>query len=143
MRLNSARRIRGRAAGAVTATSPYVRDAMSVDRMMMLSVLALVPAISMALYNTGHQARSVLTAHGLGQVAGWRGTLLDLFGVTPATDGFWPDVLHGAVDVPIEVPLIDRCGGALSSSWHQRSVSRPRVSMRSVTRSATARYRAW
>ena len=46
--------------GTVTQGAPHVRDAISVQRMMVVVVFALVPATVMALYNTGLQANRAL-----------------------------------------------------------------------------------
>ena len=41
----------------VTRTAPHVRDGIDLKRMMGIVVIALIPCIVMALYNTGYQAQ--------------------------------------------------------------------------------------
>ena len=43
--------------GDVTRTSSHVRDGLDLKRMMVTVVLALIPCILMAMYNTGYQAQ--------------------------------------------------------------------------------------
>jgi len=42
--------------GTVTKGASHVRDGLDLKRMMMTVVVALVPCVFMAMYNTGHQA---------------------------------------------------------------------------------------
>ena len=47
--------------GKVTAGPAHVRDGLDLKRMMMTVVISLVPAILMALYNTGYQAHLAIS----------------------------------------------------------------------------------
>jgi len=83
--------------GDVTRTGAHVRDAMDLKRMMILVVIAAVPCVLMALYNTGYQANRVIDPAKIDQLIGWRHDLLQMlgFGYNPASmlDNF----AHGAV----------------------------------------------
>lgn len=61
--------------------APHVHDALNVKRIMLIMITALVPAIFMALYNTGHQANLALRAIKASPATGWRGTLLSSLGI--------------------------------------------------------------
>lgn len=58
----------------VARTAPHVRDGMDLKRVMGLVVVALVPCILMALYNTGYQAQYAI-AHGAAPLDDWRTAL--------------------------------------------------------------------
>jgi Na+-transporting NADH:ubiquinone oxidoreductase subunit B len=60
--------------GHVTRTAPHVRDALDVKRMMGIVVVALVPCVVMALYNTGYQAQLAI-AQGAAPLDDWRTAL--------------------------------------------------------------------
>jgi Na+-transporting NADH:ubiquinone oxidoreductase subunit B len=60
--------------GHVTRTAPHVRDGFDVKRMMGLVVIALIPCVLMALYNTGYQAQYAI-AQGAVPLDDWRTTL--------------------------------------------------------------------
>lgn len=68
--------------GETTKGPSHVRDALDLKRMMSIVVLALVPCIFMAMYNTGWQANSAIARAGIeaADVAGWRAQLVRLFG---------------------------------------------------------------
>ncbi|MGR9100000.1 MAG: NADH:ubiquinone reductase (Na(+)-transporting) subunit B [Gammaproteobacteria bacterium] len=83
--------------GTVTRGAPHVRDAMDLKRMMITVVIALLPPLAMAFYNTGLQANLALQALGRGSAVGWRGELIGLLGLG-ASPGNWTDnVVHGAL----------------------------------------------
>lgn len=71
--------------GEVTEKNTHVRDALDLKRMMSMVILALVPCIFMALYNTGLQANRVIAtavaADSTYEPAGWRYTVMDKIGV--------------------------------------------------------------
>ena len=83
--------------GTVTRGAPHVRDTMDLKRMMITVVLALLPTVIMALYNTGFQANLALQEQGVHTVTGWRGDLMVLFGIGLAADSIVDNVLHGAL----------------------------------------------
>jgi Na+-transporting NADH:ubiquinone oxidoreductase subunit B len=81
----------------VTRSSPHVRDAIDVKRVMITVVLAVLPCALFGMYNVGHQANLALAQLGMEAAGGWRGQLLAGlgFGVDPGNvwDCFW----HGAL----------------------------------------------
>lgn len=83
--------------GTVTRGAPHVRDAISVQRMMVVVVFALIPATLMALYNTGLQANLALANLGRTAADGWRGAWLDRLGIGIAPDSLVDDFAHGAL----------------------------------------------
>lgn len=83
--------------GTVTAAAPHVRDAMDLKRMMLTVVLALIPTVIMALYNTGLQANLALQQLDQAAVAGWRGAVLAFLGIGIRPDSIASNVLHGAL----------------------------------------------
>jgi len=54
--------------GKVTRTAPHIRDGLDLKRMMITVVIALVPCILFAMYNTGYQAMTAI-AHGASPLA--------------------------------------------------------------------------
>ncbi|MCK5366537.1 MAG: NADH:ubiquinone reductase (Na(+)-transporting) subunit B [Gammaproteobacteria bacterium] len=86
-----------RAKIAATQGAPHLRDAFSLDRAMGLVVIALVPSLFMALYNTGYQANVDVTIAGLGTAPGWRGAVLGALGIGYDTSSLWAAVGHGAL----------------------------------------------
>lgn len=81
--------------GEVTTGLTHVRDGIDLKRMMSLVLVALIPCIGMALWNTGYQANLVLDAAGT-VPDGWRAGLVQWLGC-----GFNPHsvvdcVVHGA-----------------------------------------------
>jgi len=83
--------------GTVTEQSVHVRDALDLKRMMMTVVWALVPAVLMALYNTGLQANLALSQLGLTAVEGWRGSVLQWLGAGVNPESICDNMLHGAL----------------------------------------------
>ncbi len=78
----------------VTAAAPHVRDGMDMKRVMITVVIALIPCVIMAMWNTGYQANLVLAKLGVLPV-GWRGSILALTGYSPASH--LANILHGAL----------------------------------------------
>jgi len=105
---------------SVTRGGTHVRDAIDLKRMMTIVVIAMLPCVFMAMYNTGLQANLALDPMKLATLAGWRhdimrwlgfgydprslaqclfhGSLyfLPLYFVTLAVGGFW-EVLFAVV----------------------------------------------
>lgn len=85
--------------GEVTQNASHVRDGMDLKRMMITVVVALVPCIYMAMWNTGYQANLTLSENlGLRTAAleGWRGVLLSRVGLEFDPNCWLANVLHGA-----------------------------------------------
>ncbi|MBI9070165.1 MAG: NADH:ubiquinone reductase (Na(+)-transporting) subunit B [Melioribacteraceae bacterium] len=83
--------------GSRTKTASHVRDAIDLKRMMMTVVIALVPAVLMALYNTGFQANTGLEQIGLSAAEGWRGSLIEAMGIGFDPKNLLANVIHGAL----------------------------------------------
>lgn len=92
--------------GETTRGASHVRDGMDLKRMMITVVIALIPCIFMAMWNTGYQtntaAASVIesgvSAEDVVSQLGWRAIVLNTLGWDPAGGGnfFW-NVVHGAL----------------------------------------------
>ncbi|MBU2492896.1 MAG: NADH:ubiquinone reductase (Na(+)-transporting) subunit B [Bacteroidetes bacterium] len=67
--------------GTVTKSASHVRDAMDLKRMMIMVVYALIPAVLMALFNTGYQANVALQQLGLSTVESWQGNVIEWLGI--------------------------------------------------------------
>jgi Na+-transporting NADH:ubiquinone oxidoreductase subunit B len=66
--------------GATTSGATHVRDALDLKRMMTTVVLALMPCVLMACYNTGYQA-NLIYAQGVISPEGWRHYIVSLLGI--------------------------------------------------------------
>ncbi|MEO9782197.1 MAG: NADH:ubiquinone reductase (Na(+)-transporting) subunit B [Sedimentitalea sp.] len=65
----------------VTKYAPHARAALDLKRVMTYVVIATIPAILFGLYNTGFQANTALANLGQETAGGWRGWVLDTFGI--------------------------------------------------------------
>jgi Na+-transporting NADH:ubiquinone oxidoreductase subunit B len=83
--------------GTVTRGAPHVRDVMDLKRMMIIVVIALLPTVIMALYNTGLQANLALQVLEATEATGWRGSFLTWSGIGLAPDNWIADAVHGAL----------------------------------------------
>jgi len=83
--------------GEVTKNPSHVRDGMDVKRMMSFVVIALVPCIFMAMYNTGYQANLSMQNMGVESAAGWRGSIIEGIGLGYSPDSFVGNLVHGAL----------------------------------------------
>lgn len=82
--------------GEVTRTGSHVRDGIDLKRMMSVVIVALIPCIFMALYNTGLQANSALQA--MGQVPqGWRADIMVALGLPFDSAHCWSNLVYGAL----------------------------------------------
>lgn len=66
-----------------TSSAPHVRDSIDLKRIMVTVIIALLPCVLMAMWNTGYQANSSLQAMGLSEPAGWRGLIMSRIGCDP------------------------------------------------------------
>lgn len=78
-----------------TGTAPHVRDAMDLKRIMITVIVALLPCVLMAMWNTGYQANSALQSLGLALPAGWRGDIMGKIGCDP--ESLVSNFTHGAL----------------------------------------------
>ncbi len=82
--------------GKTTEKPSFVRDGADLKRVMMTVVVALVPTVLMAMYNTGLQANLAL-ADGASLAQGWRTLLIQWLGVGFAPGDILACFVHGAV----------------------------------------------
>jgi Na+-transporting NADH:ubiquinone oxidoreductase subunit B len=85
------------AGAAKTPSSPHVRDAMNIKRIMLVFLVALLPVFFMALFNTGFQANQALQGSGLGAPSGWRGEVLSGLSLGTDPSDFTANMVHGAL----------------------------------------------
>ena len=83
--------------GEVTGGPTHVRDGLDLKRMMITVVVALVPCIFMAMWNTGYQIHLAMAEVGLESAAGWRGVVMDVLGVPYNAGNFFANIFHGAL----------------------------------------------
>lgn len=81
--------------GKVTRVAPHIRDAMDLKRMMVTVVVALVPAVLMALYNTGLQANLAIAQAGAVPLPGWRTEVVRFLGVGFSPHSILDCAVHG------------------------------------------------
>ncbi|MCC7327691.1 MAG: NADH:ubiquinone reductase (Na(+)-transporting) subunit B [Burkholderiales bacterium] len=82
---------------AVTAGGAHVRDALDLKRMMMLVVIAALPCVFMAMYNTGLQANLALDVAKAATQDGWRHDVLRALGVGYSPQSIVACTIHGAL----------------------------------------------
>jgi Na+-transporting NADH:ubiquinone oxidoreductase subunit B len=82
---------------SVTTTGAHVRDAIDLKRMMMTVVIATLPCVFMALYNTGLQANLGIDPGKAAQLEGWRHAVMRALGVGYAPSSLLANVVHGAL----------------------------------------------
>jgi len=79
----------------VTKTSPHLRDAIDLKRVMSYVVLATLPCILFGMWNTGYQANLAMASLGVDAAEGWRGSLLALVAVGYDPTSLYDNVMHG------------------------------------------------
>ncbi len=77
--------------------APHVRDAIDLKRVMITVVFALIPCFYMAMWNTGYQANTALSALGLEAGTGWQWGVMKLFGLSANPESFGANVILGAL----------------------------------------------
>jgi len=80
----------------VTKASSHVRDAIDLKRMMITVVIALLPCVLFAMYNTGFQANNAI-AHGAAALANWQTSLYQLLGLGFDPNSILSCMIHGAI----------------------------------------------
>jgi len=75
----------------------HVRDAIDFKRMMSAVLVALLPCVLMAMYNTGLQANTAMEHMGLTAAEGWRGAVIDMIGIGYDPANIVANMLHGAL----------------------------------------------
>ena len=74
-----------------------MRDAIDLKRMMMTVVIAALPCVFMALYNTGLQANLGIDPARVAQLDGWRHAVIRLLGVGYSPGSALANIVHGAL----------------------------------------------
>jgi Na+-transporting NADH:ubiquinone oxidoreductase subunit B len=82
---------------SVTTTGAHVRDAIDLKRMMMTVVIAALPCVFMAMFNTGLQANLAIDPAKVGQLDGWRHAVIGLLGTGYAPSSGIANLVHGAL----------------------------------------------
>ena len=84
-----------------TSGGPHVRDALDQKRMMMIVVIALIPCILMALFNTGYQAFLTVEQGGM-LLDTWQTSVYRMLGMNVSTASVLGCMVYGALHfVPI------------------------------------------
>ncbi|MCT8159138.1 NADH:ubiquinone reductase (Na(+)-transporting) subunit B [Pseudoruegeria sp. SHC-113] len=78
----------------VTTVAPHARSYVDMKRIMTYVVIATIPCILMALYNTGLQTNSALTALGPDSHTGWRVAVMQFLGFS-LEPGLIANLFHG------------------------------------------------
>ncbi len=81
---------------SVTANTAHVRDGIDLKRTMVFVVVALIPCIFMAMFNTGYQANLIYES---GQFApqGWRADIMSSLGIAFSSSSLISNILYGAL----------------------------------------------
>jgi Na+-transporting NADH:ubiquinone oxidoreductase subunit B len=82
---------------SVTRTGSHVRDAIDLKRMMILVVIAALPCVFMAMFNTGLQANLAIDPAKAAALEGWRHDVLRALGVGYSPQSFIANLTHGAL----------------------------------------------
>lgn len=80
----------------VTRADAHVRDGLDLKRMMITVVIALIPAMFMAMYNTGLQIHRTVEAGGT-MLSNWQTTVFQWTGLAASSDSFIACLTHGAL----------------------------------------------
>lgn len=82
--------------GSVTKGLTHVRDALDLKRMMITVVVALVPCLLMAMYNTGYQANLAIS-NGAGFIDDWHTAIYTALGFGFDPSSFFGNLIYGAI----------------------------------------------
>ncbi|NKB67007.1 MAG: NADH:ubiquinone reductase (Na(+)-transporting) subunit B [Candidatus Latescibacteria bacterium] len=83
--------------GEVTSGPSHIRDGLDLKRMMITVVVALIPCIFMAMWNTGYQANLALAQLGMSSAVGWRGVIIDILGIGHDPASLVANIFHGSL----------------------------------------------
>ena len=83
--------------GEVTKRASHVRDFMDLKRTMILVVLALLPAVLMALYNTGLQANLAIAKLAEFSAATWQQSFIQMLGLSFNPESIFANMVHGGL----------------------------------------------
>jgi Na+-transporting NADH:ubiquinone oxidoreductase subunit B len=76
----------------VTTAAPHARSYVDMKRIMTYVVIATIPCILMAFYNTGFQINSAIATHG---ASGWRAAIIEALGIGFDADNIAANMAHG------------------------------------------------
>jgi len=79
----------------VARTSPHIRDAIDLKRVMIIVVFAVTPCAVVGMWNTGFQANIAMAALGVSGIEGWRGMLMPLLGAGYDPQSFYDCFVQG------------------------------------------------
>ncbi len=79
----------------VTRSSPHIRDAIDLKRVMIMVVFAATPAALVGMWNVGFQANTAMMAMGIEAMPGWRETLLGLLAVGHDPGSLYDNLMLG------------------------------------------------
>lgn len=80
-----------------TSNLSHVRDALDLKRMMLWVVIALIPTVLMALYNTGYQANLTISKLTNFEMTNWQQSVIHALGVGFDPNSILGNMLHGAL----------------------------------------------
>jgi len=83
--------------GKVTTNPSHVRDALDLKRMMLIVVYALIPAVIMALYNTGYQINVAVSGLNEIQTNSWQQQFSLWLGFSFDAGSIWGNIFLGAL----------------------------------------------
>ncbi len=83
--------------GKVTSKASHVRDALDLKRMMLTVIYALIPAIIMALYNTGFQSNIGIASIANYEPQGWQQQFFLMLGLTFDSTSILSNIVLGAL----------------------------------------------
>ncbi len=83
----------------VTPGTTHVRDGIDLKRLMMYVVIAVTPCFLMGMYMVGYESNAAMASLGQESAEGWRGAVLDGFGIGYDPDNIWACFWHGALYV--------------------------------------------
>ncbi|MCL4205126.1 MAG: NADH:ubiquinone reductase (Na(+)-transporting) subunit B [Pirellulaceae bacterium] len=83
--------------GEVTRADSHVRDSLDLKRLMSMVIVALVPCIFMAFWNTGYQANLAMQHAGIEAASGWRGMVMSSLQLGYAPNNFLSCLVHGGL----------------------------------------------
>ena len=101
--------------GEVTQGPAHVRDGIDLKRMMTTVVVALIPCVFMAMWNTGYQVNAGMAAMELATAGGWRGVIIDVLEIGYNPDSFFANIFHGALYFPPVYLVCMIVGGTLEA----------------------------
>ncbi|GLQ34160.1 Na(+)-translocating NADH-quinone reductase subunit B [Amylibacter marinus] len=78
----------------VTTAAPHARSYVDMKRIMTYVVLATIPCILMALYNTGYHTNLAIAEFG---ASGWRAAIIEFFGIGFNAANPFANMVHGAL----------------------------------------------